>query len=166
MPGGATKQRCSLQNFKLGKAKIAIFPAFISLVNIVLQKKEGSLSSSFGFLCYLCRARVQIRYIFFVIKAMSAEVNEVLRGLNGKFEQLISLYEKARVERDKAQDDRVHLEVRRQEQEKKMAELESKNKSLLVTQAFTAANGGAQEAKEKIGKIVREIDKCITLLSK
>jgi dsDNA-specific endonuclease/ATPase MutS2 len=96
---------------------------------------------------------------------MSAEVNEVLRGLGDRFEQLVSLYEKARVERDRAQDDRSRLDALRCEQEKKVAELESKNKSLLVTQAFTAANGSAEEAKEKIGKIVREIDKCITLLS-
>ncbi len=97
---------------------------------------------------------------------MSVEVNDVLRGLGDKFEQLVSLFEKARVERDKAQDDRAHLESQRCEQDKKMVELEGKNKSLLVTQAFTAANGGSEEAKEKIGKIVREIDKCITLLSK
>ena len=97
---------------------------------------------------------------------MSAEVNDVLRGLGSKFEQLISLYEKARVERDKAQDDKTRLETQKREQERKVAELETKNKSLLVTQAFTVANGDSEEAKEKISKIVREIDKCITLLSK
>lgn len=97
---------------------------------------------------------------------MSAEVNEVLRGLGDRFEQLVSLYEKARVERDKAHSDKVRLEELKCAQDKKMAELEGKNKSLLVTQAFTAANGSADEAKEKIGKIVREIDKCITLLGK
>lgn len=86
--------------------------------------------------------------------------------MGDKFEQLVSLYEKARVERDKAQGDKVHLAAQRREQDKKMAELEDKNKSLLVTQAFAAANGSTDEAKEKIGKIVREIDKCITLLSK
>ncbi len=85
--------------------------------------------------------------------------------MGDRFEQLVSLYEKARVERDKAQDDRARLDALRCEQEKKVVELESKNKSLLVTQAFTAANGSSEEAKEKIGKIVREIDKCITLLS-
>ncbi|MDR2938634.1 MAG: hypothetical protein LBU92_06865 [Prevotellaceae bacterium] len=97
---------------------------------------------------------------------MSAEVNEVVRGLGDKFEQLVSLYEKARVERDKAQTDKARLVELKGEQDKKMAELESKNKSLLVTQAFATASGGTSEAKEKIGKIVREIDKCITLLSK
>ena len=86
--------------------------------------------------------------------------------MGDRFEQLISLCEKSRVERDKAQEGKVHLEALCSEQEKKLAELENKNKSLLVTQAFTVANGGSEEAKEKIGKIVREIDKCITLLSK
>ena len=98
---------------------------------------------------------------------MSAEVNEVLRGLGSKFEQLIALHEKARVERDKAQSIGARLDAQRREQEERAAALEAKNKSLLVTQAFTAAaGGGSEEAKEKISKIVREIDKCITLLSK
>ena len=103
---------------------------------------------------------------FSQLKHMGAEVNEVLRGLGNKFEQLISLYEKARVERDRAQGDKTRLEAQKREHERKAGELEAKNKSLLVTQAFTAANGSAEEAKEKISKIVREIDKCITLLGK
>jgi len=86
--------------------------------------------------------------------------------LGDRFEQLISLCEKSRVERDKARDGKAHLEALCSEQEKKLADLENKNKSLLVTHAFTAANGSTEEAKEKIGRIVREIDKCITLLSK
>jgi hypothetical protein len=62
--------------------------------------------------------------------------------------------------------DKAKVEQKVQEQDKKLLGLEGKNKSLLVTQAFTASSGNTEEAKEKIGKIVREIDKCITLLSK
>lgn len=90
---------------------------------------------------------------------MASEVGEVLQGLSSKFEQLVSLYEKARVENDTLRTGKVKVE-------KKAHELEEKNKSLLITQAFTASSGSADEAKEKISKIVREIDKCITLLSR
>ncbi|MDR3365344.1 MAG: hypothetical protein LBO71_00035 [Prevotellaceae bacterium] len=87
-------------------------------------------------------------------------------GLSDKFEQLVSLCEKTRVEYSKVQQDNRALIERRQEQESRLAELEEKNKRLLITQAFTAANGNSEEAKEKISKIVRDIDKCITLLTK
>jgi chromosome segregation ATPase len=97
---------------------------------------------------------------------MSAEVNGVLDSLNSKFEQLVSLYEKTRVECDTMQQDCKELMERGREQEEKLTKLEEKNKSLLMTHAFAAANGSAEEAKEKISKIVREIDKCITLLTR
>ncbi|MDR0711462.1 MAG: hypothetical protein LBF67_03830 [Prevotellaceae bacterium] len=86
--------------------------------------------------------------------------------MSDKFEQLVSLYEKTRVEYDKMQQDYDELKDRCQAQESKLTELEEKNKRLLITQAFTAANGNSEEAKEKISKIVRDIDKCITLLTK
>lgn len=89
-----------------------------------------------------------------------------MQGLSGKFEQLVSLYEKTRIESDTRRMDKVKIEKKAQEQEVRLAELEEKNKSLLVTQAFAASSGSTEEAKEKISKIVREIDKCITLLSK
>jgi chromosome segregation ATPase len=97
---------------------------------------------------------------------MSAEINDVLCSLNGKFEQLVSLYEKARVAHDAMQQDNEALRARGQELESKLTELEEKNKRLLITQAFAAADGNSEEAKEKISKIVRDIDKCITLLTK
>jgi uncharacterized membrane-anchored protein YhcB (DUF1043 family) len=98
--------------------------------------------------------------------AENVEVNDVLRKLNDKFEQLVSLYENTRVEYDKMRQDYEALVKKESERDVKLAELEDKNKSLLITQAFTAANGSSEEAKEKISKIVREIDKCITLLTK
>jgi phage shock protein A len=98
--------------------------------------------------------------------AGKAEVNDVLRRLTDKFEQLVSLYENTRVEYDKMRQDYEMLVRKGREQEAKLAELEEKNKSLLITQAFAVANGSSEEAKEKIGKIVREIDKCITLLTR
>ena len=64
------------------------------------------------------------------------------------------------------QQDSKALEERCQNQEAKLTELEEKNKRLLITQAFAAANGNSEEAKEKISKIVRDIAKCITLLTK
>ncbi|MDR0566730.1 MAG: hypothetical protein LBG47_06815 [Prevotellaceae bacterium] len=97
---------------------------------------------------------------------MSAEIDNVLCSLSDKFEQLVSLYETTRIACDKMQQDNQSLKERGQEQESKLMELEEKNKRLLITQAFAAANGNSEEAKEKISKIVRDIDKCITLLTK
>jgi hypothetical protein len=97
---------------------------------------------------------------------MSAEISDVLCSLNDKFEQLVSLYERTRVAFAAMQQDNDALKAHRQELESKLVELEEKNKRLLITQAFVAADGNSEEAKEKISKIVRDIDKCITLLTK
>lgn len=96
---------------------------------------------------------------------MASEINEVLQKVGDKFEQLVSLYEKTRVEYDTLQMDKDKIEKEEQENRLKLVELEEKNKSLLISQAFASTSGSTEEAKEKISKIVREIDKCITLLS-
>ncbi|MDR0414192.1 MAG: hypothetical protein LBH84_02085 [Prevotellaceae bacterium] len=89
-----------------------------------------------------------------------------MNSLSSKFEQLVSLYEKACVNLEKLQQDYRALTERKLELEAQLTKLEEKNKSLLITHAFTANDGSAEEATEKISRIVREIDKCITLLTK
>jgi capsule polysaccharide export protein KpsE/RkpR len=48
----------------------------------------------------------------------------------------------------------------------RIEETEEKNRKLQLAAAFKSGSTDAQEAKLKIGKIVREIDKCVALLNK
>jgi hypothetical protein len=96
---------------------------------------------------------------------MSLEVNEILHGLDSKFEQLVSLSEKTRVELDKLHIDKLKADKKNAEQSEQIKALEEKHKNLLLTQVFAHTSESNEEAKEKISRIVREIDKCILLLS-
>ncbi|MGL4363861.1 MAG: hypothetical protein ACRCSB_01490 [Bacteroidales bacterium] len=97
---------------------------------------------------------------------MSQELEQVLDTLSNKFEQLVSLCEKTRVQRDQLNIENAKLVEKHTEQQRRLTEIEEQNKTLLVTKAFVAADGSNEDAKEKIGKIVREIDKCILLLNR
>jgi chaperonin cofactor prefoldin len=95
-----------------------------------------------------------------------ADINEVLQQLNGKFGQLISLHEQTRDAYSKLHSDKQQTDTLIEEQSKVIAELSDKNKTLLVGEALVQTSHSKDEAKEKIDKIVREIDKCISLFNK
>ncbi|MGL5959519.1 MAG: hypothetical protein ACRCY6_02085 [Bacteroidales bacterium] len=98
---------------------------------------------------------------------MNQELEKVLDTLNSKFERLVSLCERTRVQRDQLKIENTKLVEESTEQKRLLEELEEKQKKMLVTQAFVgSAQGHSDEAKEKISKIVREIDKCILLLNR
>ena len=58
----------------------------------------------------------------------------------------------------------LNKEIARLEQEK--TELGRKNESLELANRILSGNDEEQEARKRINKIVREIDKCIALLNK
>ncbi|MFB0973939.1 MAG: hypothetical protein QMB59_05160 [Bacteroidales bacterium] len=47
----------------------------------------------------------------------------------------------------------------------KLEDLQKQIENLQLAEAFRASSGNTQEAKAKIGKLIREIDKCIALLN-
>lgn len=85
--------------------------------------------------------------------------------LRGKIERLISLYEQVKVERDTLQREKQQLQEVANAKDGQIKELEDKNKKLQLAEVFKASSVDRQDAKQKIGKIVREIDKCIGLLN-
>lgn len=92
---------------------------------------------------------------------------KMLASLKQNFEKLIALYE---TEKKKSAD----LELRLQESEKaadaykkQIIELERQIENLKLAEAFNAPReGSARGAKEKIDQLIKEIDKCISLLEK
>jgi hypothetical protein len=97
---------------------------------------------------------------------MEERVNELLKYLRGKQLQLISHYEKAQREHVEllAENQRNKDEITRQYEVIK--ELEGKNKKLQLAEAFKGSSADTNDAKLKIGSIVKEIDKCIALLNR
>ena len=85
--------------------------------------------------------------------------------LRGKVERLISLYEQVKIERDMLAREKALLEETLETRDKRITELEDKNKKLQLAEAFKVASTDKQDAKQKVNKIIKEIDRCIGLLN-
>ncbi len=88
----------------------------------------------------------------------------MLEKIRGNFERLIALYESEKAENESL---RIAIAACRAENEtcrKQITGLEQEMDRLRLTGAFTAKGDGAEAAREKIDKMIREIDRCISLL--
>jgi hypothetical protein len=97
---------------------------------------------------------------------MEERANEMLKRLRDKQLQLIAYYERAKreyvellAEHQKSKDEIVR-------QYETIKALEEKNKKLQLAEAFKGSSADTNDAKLKIGRIVKEIDKCIALLNR
>lgn len=89
----------------------------------------------------------------------------MLEGLHDNIGRLIALYE---TQKQRSAELSQALQESRQALDsckKQITELNRQIDNLRLTSAFTGS-GNSQEAKERINKLVKEIDKCIKLLQK
>lgn len=88
----------------------------------------------------------------------------MLEAVQTRIEQLIALYETERAENQSL---RLHLEALSAENDdmrKQIAELDGQIANLKLKEAFVAPASDNSEAKAKIAKMIKDIDKCIKLL--
>jgi len=96
---------------------------------------------------------------------MNAEYHAALDRLKRQIGDLIAQYE-----RMKAENERMALElstnkVQLTENKTTIQELEQKVNKLQLTEAFKTSCTDVKEAKHKVTKLIKEIDKCIALLN-
>jgi hypothetical protein len=87
----------------------------------------------------------------------------MLEGIRKDIEKLISLYEAEKTERVRLQDKLVQMKAENDACRKQIGDLEQQVNNLQLSEAF-GASGDRAAAKEKIEKLIKEIDKCISLL--
>ena len=87
----------------------------------------------------------------------------MLENLRKDIEKLISLYEAEKAERVKLQSLLAESRAENETCRKQIGDLEQQVNNLQLSQAFGAA-GDPGAAKEKIERLIKEIDKCISLL--
>lgn len=90
----------------------------------------------------------------------------MLEDIQKNFERIIALYEG---EREKSTQLASKLEVSEKANEayrKQITELERQIDDLKLAEAFLTTSGTPEGAKEKIDKLIKEINKCISLLEK
>ena len=88
----------------------------------------------------------------------------MLENVKDRIRQLIAAYESERMENKKLH---TELEQARQQNEayrKQIIELERQIDNLKLTEAFMAGGADTTAAKKKIDRLMKEIDRCITLM--
>ena len=91
----------------------------------------------------------------------------MLQELKENFEKLISLYETEKGRNQALSLRLAESEAACESYRKQINELERQVDNLKLTDAFMApGNNSSDAAREKIEKLIKEIDKCISLLEK
>ena len=88
----------------------------------------------------------------------------MIEKLKKRIQQLISAYETERAERQRLQTELDKAVTQNEDYRKQITELERTIDNLKLADAFKAGNADNAEAKKKIDKLIKEIDKCITLI--
>ena len=96
---------------------------------------------------------------------MRTESQIVVTNLKTRIEKIISKYELALSENISLKEQLQKALVEIEEKDDKIKSLEQKVEQIELADAFSISAGDAKEAKKRIGKIVKEIDKCISMLN-
>ena len=88
----------------------------------------------------------------------------MLENIKHKIEQLIAAYEKEKMERIRLQEALHQSQKQNETYRLQMTELEREIDNLKLTQAFMAGGTDNAHAIKKIDRLMKEIDKCISLM--
>ena len=88
----------------------------------------------------------------------------MLDNLKQRIRQLIALYEAEKTERIKLQIELEKYSRQNEAYRTQITELERQIDNLKLTQAFVADSSDNEQARKKIDKLMKEIDKCISLM--
>ena len=97
---------------------------------------------------------------------MDQNAEQIISGLRSKIAKLISMHEGEKDESRKLLQANNDLNRQLQEDKTQIDEFKNKYNTLKMAKTVEAGSGDTVEAKNKINKIVREIDNCIALLNR
>ena len=90
----------------------------------------------------------------------------MLENIHKNFEKLIALYEAAREKNETLEKELEKATADCKTLRERIVELERQIDNLRLAEAFSTPEGGNGEAKLRVDRLIREIDKCISLLEK
>ena len=88
----------------------------------------------------------------------------LLDVLKQRISQLVAAYEKEKAERIRLSNELEHARQENDTYKEQIIELERTIDNLKLADAFKSGNADNTEARKKIDKLIKEIDKCITLM--
>jgi cell shape-determining protein MreC len=97
---------------------------------------------------------------------MINNTNDIVVNLKDKIEQVISLYEKEKQENNRLKMENQELLDKSKNLGQQFSELQTKYNNLKLAKTIASTGEDSHDAKLKINRIVREIDKCIAMLNR
>jgi predicted nucleic acid-binding Zn-ribbon protein len=96
---------------------------------------------------------------------MSVRSQKEIERLQGNIALLLSRLEGAEEDSKRLEDKLNECDETIKKNNIKITELQKQIETLQLAEAFKSTSGNVQEAKDRVGRIMREIDKCIALLN-
>jgi hypothetical protein len=97
---------------------------------------------------------------------MSAAQVDELELLQQRIQSILELYSSQKTENERLRKQKDQLEEKLQLDRGKFEALEYKYNKLKISKALIASSHDVHDAKLKVNRMVREIDKCIALLNR
>jgi len=97
---------------------------------------------------------------------MNASHSDTFEQLQIRIRQVVELYKKERIENEQLKKKSNDLEERLKLDDNRLIDLEEKYNKLKISKALIASSNDVHDAKLKVNRMVREIDKCIALLNR
>lgn len=97
---------------------------------------------------------------------MNVDTSEISSKIKQKVQVLVFAYDRVKQENEIVRTRNAELEKKIQARELAYNELEERYAQLKLAKAIEASDTEMHEAKIKVNRIVREIDKCIALLNR
>ena len=97
---------------------------------------------------------------------MSMATLNPIEQLQFKMRQLIEMYEKERSENEGLMIEKSELIEKHRLDKERLKDVEEKYNKLKISKALIASSDDVHDAKLKVNRMVREIDKCIALLNR
>ena len=88
----------------------------------------------------------------------------MIEKLREKIQELISVYETEKQERKRLESELEKTTAQNNAYKEQITELERTIDNLKLADAFKSGNADNTEARKKIDKLIKEIDRCITLM--
>lgn len=97
---------------------------------------------------------------------MESKNDEIVSGLRNKIKSIISLYEEQKEKNSELTARTKELTDKVNYLENKIQDTETKFNNLKLAKVIASSDESTHDAKIKVNRIVREIDKCIALLNR
>ena len=93
------------------------------------------------------------------------DISAVVSSLQSKVEKLVLQHRRSSENMQQLSNENAFLRKALQKQKEEFLELEEKNKVLKLAKSISGMEGKNTEVKLKINELVREIEKCISLVN-